>query len=456
MVNAGRNLFQTCSKSCGGRLGRANVPAAALAQMLGWPKRRCDFYCPAVQSRQKTMPYIYKKLPQTMQKQPVGYIDTCRIQHFYAVKDVTLEGLAGRREVYFLGENGDGKSLILMGLMLAFSEQFIRHNTDWKETGRILDMVKANPGLRLRAKSSGGQVFESPGRPAASGAPAEHLPNLLAYGVHRSRNDSDRSSNLGFMTLFDADQYLINPEQWLQRLYARDLENKLAGRPGNELDAAQKILTDLLDQNVEIRVSSSGVEYVERGGAVLRFGQLSEGYRSVLTWVCDMVSRLAVNGVGNLADLTGVVLVDEVNLHLHPKWERQIARKLRQWFPGIQFFFTTHSPVSVLGASDDAVFYRVYKQAGETRISEPYLKTNMNDLMANTVITSPLFGLEDARMDSQELSRKSLDTSDTYLHSRVQRKIEARLQAQKASDEMHFSEQEIDDLIDQALAEELA
>ena len=66
-------------------------------------------------------------------------------------------------------------------------------------------------------------------------------------------------------------------------------------------------------------------------------------------------------------------MVDEIDLHLHPKWQRVIIGKLRKIFPNIQFVFTTHSPTIIQGASDDAVIFRVYrnKKDGKTRISDP-------------------------------------------------------------------------------------
>ena len=395
-------------------------------------------------------------------KEQLGYVHEFGVKNFYSIKDLRMSGLGDRREIYLLGENGDGKSLILMALVLAFKGHFIEQFTERKETGVVFDMIRANLKLVLYGKDNQGAEYKYPvsGR-SSNGNGAVSLKNVLAYGVHRSRNDSDRSSSLGFMTLFDDNQYLTSPEQWLTKLYTGELERstiKAAVRlEPISLAVAREILYNLLDKNVEIQVSSEGVKYIERG-TLLQFSQLSEGYKSVITWVCDMASRLSLSNrtVEKIQDCQGVVLVDEINLHLHPKWERQIVRKLRGWFPKVQFFFTTHSPVSVLGASDDAVFYRVFKEKGETKISEPYFKSDLKDLMANNIITSPLFGLEDARMNSRDLAQVNLDTSEDFLYSRIHQKITERLAEKKKAGKVYFSPSDLDNMIEKALNEELA
>lgn len=398
------------------------------------------------------------------EKAHYAYIDEFQAKNFFSIGDIKMTGLGSRREIYLLGENGDGKSLILMAMVLAIRGRFIENETAFKETGPIIDLIRANELLHLECTDSEKQGYSLKNNSNSNGGSASqsNLRNLLAYGVHRSRNDSERSSQYGFLSLFDENQVLRSPEQWLQNLYTKKLEDETRGsslqfEPAS-FEAAQQILKDILDKNVEIEVSSEGVKYIERGTA-LKFNQLSEGYKSVLVWVCDMVSRLSKGDYrrSDIQDCRGVVLVDEINLHLHPKWEKQLARKLRGWFPNVQFIFTTHSPVTILGASEDAVFYRVFKEDGKTCLSEPFFKKDMENLTANTVLTSPLFGLGDARMfNGEATSMPSLDTSDDFLYSRIHRKIAEHVEQKKANGKAFFSEAEIDALIEQALLEETA
>lgn len=98
-----------------------------------------------------------------------------------------------------------------------------------------------------------------------------------------------------------------------------------------------------------LRVKGDGVPklLIDRAGATLEVRQLSDGERGTLGLVLDLTRRLAQANPG-MKDPAGeaeaVVLIDELDLHLHPKWQRQIARNLTTTFPRCQFIATTHSP----------------------------------------------------------------------------------------------------------------
>jgi AAA15 family ATPase/GTPase len=217
----------------------------------------------------------------------------------------------------------------------------------------------------------------------------------------------------------------------------------------------EDIFYDLLERNVEIKIEGTGVNFTEKG-MTLSFDQLSEGYKSILIFVSDLLYRLSKNSKGDekITNLKGIVLVDEIDLHLHPKWQRLIVNKLRTIFPNIQFVFTTHSPMIIQGASPDAIIFRVYrnKEDGITRVSEPYFRKKLDHLMINTVLTSPLFGMIDSRMDSKD---DFSDTSETYLLYKIDKKIKLELEKQKAKGKEFVSDAEIDRMIDDILKEEL-
>lgn len=81
------------------------------------------------------------------------------------------------------------------------------------------------------------------------------------------------------------------------------------------------------------------------------FNNLSDGQRTVLALVGDVATRAATLnphlGADTLSQTPGVVLIDELDLHLHPKWQRHIIEDLRRTFPKIQFITTTHSPILI-------------------------------------------------------------------------------------------------------------
>lgn len=90
----------------------------------------------------------------------------------------------------------------------------------------------------------------------------------------------------------------------------------------------------------------------------LRIEQMSDGYKIVIAMVADIASRMA-EANPNLPDplnASGIVLIDEADLHLHVKWQREIIQRLTETFPHIQFILTTHSPIMLSGADDLAQF----------------------------------------------------------------------------------------------------
>jgi predicted ATPase len=315
----------------------------------------------------------------------IGYLDQATIENYFALESLELSNLNKGKEVYFLGENGDGKTLILQALALSLVGN--------KNEGEIINVVKATDKKTLKLQSK-----DTDGKKRAYNVdrrkPNDPHPATFAYGVNRNRfANEDKDEKSGYLSLFDQDQQLINPVTWLQLLL-------IPSAPGEEDDldfaTAKEMIIDILDRNIsDIKVSRNGAIFIERG-TKLSFKQLSDGFRSVIVWLCDLVARLYESQpyVTRIQDFRGIVLVDEIGLMLHPKWQYGFVKNLRKWFPKIQFFFTTHSPTVVLGASEDAIFYKVYKEDGVTKITDPI--TDLSGYGANALLTSPLFDLETA------------------------------------------------------------
>lgn len=385
-----------------------------------------------------------------------NYIEKVNILNFFSVEEALLD-FKKAKEIYFLGENGDGKSLILMAIYLAFNGNFITEKTDQEKTGKAADILRNNKNILLTGFDDKGQEYNQ--------QKAVFLDNFFAYGTHRGRYSTDKPEEYGFMSLFDSEQTLLNPVSWLKDQKLFELEKSLdANNAFGEVKEIpnsfpvkllEKMFYDLLEKNVQIKIEGSGVTFQEKG-TFLSFDQLSEGYKSILIFVSDLLYRLNKNASEGkkTTDLKGIVLVDEIDLHLHPKWQRVIIGKLRKLFPNVQFIFTTHSPTIIQGASDDAIMFRVYrnKEDGKTRVSDPYLRKDLDHLMINTLLTSPLFGLDDSRMNSAD---NDSDTSETYLLYRINKKLEEELEKQKTAGKEFINDQAIDDLIQKIIKDEL-
>ncbi|WP_223512357.1 AAA family ATPase [Pseudomonas sp. GL-R-26] len=93
---------------------------------------------------------------------------------------------------------------------------------------------------------------------------------------------------------------------------------------------------------------------IDKNGVTLNVSQLSQGEKSMMALVGDIARRLAMmnQSLSNPLEGDGIVLIDEVDLHLHPKWQRSLIRQLSETFPNCQFVLTTHSPLVISDAKD--------------------------------------------------------------------------------------------------------
>jgi predicted ATP-binding protein involved in virulence len=148
------------------------------------------------------------------------------------------------------------------------------------------------------------------------------------------------------------------------------------------------------------------------------FDQLATGARSVLTMIGDMMVRLFRQqpDVKDVGRLKGIVLIDEIDIHLHPKFQKLIVEQLAATFPKVQFIITTHSPIPMLGAPKDSVFFLVRKGYDHKITVEQITGFEIEELTPNTILTSPVFGMYDILYHdkSEEGFYKKVNIHDTY------------------------------------------
>lgn len=197
------------------------------------------------------------------------------------------------------------------------------------------------------------------------------------YGPMRrlsgSSSESIRLSVVGgglsrFVTLFREDAALSESEVWLKLNYSRWLESK-ESQLGLLLDGVQSLLGDgLLPHGMKVSRLSVDHVFVRDGrGIELPMRDISDGCRSIYATVLDLVHNMAeVYGAAGLfapdaegrtvVSRPGVVLIDEIEAHLHPKWQREIPEWLKIHFPQVQFVVSTHSPLIAQAADANGVF----------------------------------------------------------------------------------------------------
>jgi hypothetical protein len=165
-------------------------------------------------------------------------------------------------------------------------------------------------------------------------------------------------------TLFHDDHPLISPEQWLLGLdhsaaRAKGPSARLAKRASA---SAKRCLASSLPEVDEFKVEPFGVVTGQLPLTLLckipfsprpvPFGSLSVGYRTMAAWLTDFVKRMHEQfpSLEEPDNGPAVLLIDEFDLHMHPRWQRQAMETLSKEFPNTQFIVTAHSPIVVQAA----------------------------------------------------------------------------------------------------------
>jgi hypothetical protein len=229
----------------------------------------------------------------------------------------------------------------------------------------------------------------------------------FAYGAARRMGGASLSETAGDPTgnLFTEDVSLINAEEWLlQADYAASKASPIQGQAKRRRDQIKEVLIKLLPDVEDIRFAQLkkrkpqmklGIEMKTPYGWVAA-RDLSLGYRTLIAWMVDFASRLFdkyPNSANPLAE-AAVVLVDEIDLHLHPKWQRFLMDYLSNIFPNTQFIATAHSPLVAQAATGANI--AVLRRDGDHVVIDNDVEA-IRGWRIDQVLTSDLFGLESAR-----------------------------------------------------------
>ena len=127
------------------------------------------------------------------------------------------------------------------------------------------------------------------------------------------------------------------------------------------------------------------------------FAALSDGYRAFLGWVSDLIGHLCdcCPPTQKLDDLSGLVLVDEIDLHLHPEWQRLVVPTVCKRLPKLQFVFSTHSPIVAGTLTSHNIRVLVAARDGSTDVQE--YRERIHGLGAEQVLLSSYFDMKTTR-----------------------------------------------------------
>jgi predicted ATP-binding protein involved in virulence/predicted phosphodiesterase len=199
-------------------------------------------------------------------------------------------------------------------------------------------------------------------------------------------------------TLFDLKASLQNPEVVL--LKAGDLYDELSR------SLLGILMLDDSGNKITLPKDSQHNTEIEGPWGKISINSLSEGYRSTLQWLLDFLGWAIYAGrLGNGRNIGGILLIDELEQHLHPKWQRYIVQRLQEKLPGTQLIATTHTPLIAAAISDMSpsglikLDYSSEKKTVEARHINP---ARLHGKRADQILTE-VFGLTTSRtLGSQE------------------------------------------------------
>ncbi|SGY91460.1 ATPase [Moritella viscosa] len=349
-----------------------------------------------------------------------------RVSNFQGIHNIDVNLPFDSSWIFLTGQNGYGKTNILQALARGLSKA---------DDERVYDGIKP---IGLKAKiiiSIDGQENTIP-KIQNSSLPFQKMGfRVLGYGASRLEMGSDRSTKeyKPCSSLFESQVLLRNIEkEGLSRWYFKSKEKEKFEDCVNKFKQLMPNLEDVIvDDNNE-------VWYVEKdtNGHLLpkvQFQDLATGYQNIISMVGDIILNLSMSVADYELEslekkMRAIVLIDELELYLHPRLQKKLPTILTELFPNVLFIASTHSPIPILGAPQNSAIYSVGRTA-ENGIFMERLdnRIDFDELLPNAILTSPVFGMEDIFSNNFK-GDKPIYTDNNYNEVLFKKAIDKKIQ----------------------------
>ena len=387
-------------------------------------------------------------------------ISKLRLENIRCFKDIEISFEDKKGDVknwsFIVGDNGQGKTTILRSLaaglcdkegasaLLAELYGFLRRS---KKRGSIEICLKNEDDkkytLKTQIEGDNESVFhdvfhgDCVGKENSNKAKNFKREKIfaVAYGASRSVTGTESYEEYALVdslyTLFNYKYPLQNAELGASRVKIHS---------GEEWKKLQNILKEVLmfQEDDEIFLERTGL-YVETRRGKESFNTLSDGYKSLTSVILDFLSWNLIYKEDedfDLSNLSGILIIDELEQHLHPKWQRKIVKILSEQFPKVQFICSTHTPICVLGLNDleNSWLFKAAYVNNHSEVERFDLKEDFKGYRSDQILTSGIFDLTDTRSVSVE---DKLETyRGIYLKEESKRSEEEKLQFDAIEDEL--------------------
>ena len=325
-------------------------------------------------------------------RRPV-WLEQVSIRNFRSLRELDLRFPDHESErapwLLLLGVNGVGKSSVLQAIALCFMTERARRRYI-PDASQLVNRKAAEPaGSVVLTFNDGGRVALRFGHGLAGftleGRPPEL--NVYAYGGTRlppapgvPHDDRPRLHRLN--NVFDPRYPLSLAERWMASV------ERMPSRTFTFLASSLRLLLELDEDDRLAR--SRGDLHIHRDGLVLPLSEYSDGYRSMVAFTTDLMLNLSARW-DSIRTAEGLVLVDELEVHLHPTWRMTAVDRLRTVFPRLRFVATTHDPLCLRGSRPGEV--NVLIRDEETRDVDVRQRDIPPGLTADELLTGAWFGM---------------------------------------------------------------
>jgi predicted ATP-binding protein involved in virulence len=321
---------------------------------------------------------------------------------------------SNRKWTLILGENGTGKSNILKSIALVTSGsnalgELLGNTDSWikfdEQSCTIIAELETKKGeeriisLRFNKGDNLSKIISNNKKSlhliddAIENADRNYF--VVAYGASRRLSNevfsnfakSRNGRSINVRNLFDNASTLNPLTAWIIELDYR------SGNEGINLvkEALKDFLPGITFHSIDKEKKQVMFQTVD---GIIPLDQLSDGYQNMAAWIGDLLFRITetFNDYKKPLEARGLLLIDEVDLHLHPKWQRMLLDFIGNKLPNFQVVATTHSPLTAQQADSGELF--ALKRNDNNIVEIVPFNGSPKSLLVNQLLMTPVFGLE--------------------------------------------------------------